>query len=572
MALTLEIEIPAAVSPGETVKAVVVATTPDARTCPNITVRLVGEASYGEESRTICEKEGVHEIGTLPAGVTRLETSFRLPDDALPTFGKGARVSYVVSAEADLPWSRDVRAEVELTVCQPPPADLTPGMTSARASSSTKRLGKRAPSMVVRLEEQVVGGLTLRGSLELAATQGKVSEIHAVVVGLLPDGAVAEETRHAPIEGPLARGPFADGVTYELAIPIEARGARAQDWHAPSFTGRTVSLTHEVRVVAEQPPLPPLSATLPLRVHAQSAASREQEAAERDARRRAARLAAWDHVLAELDTESHVASADEAGGRFELVRGTARIRITGELTKERGPILRAELGWDALGVGLRVQDAGLATFGGISMRGELTDRCRVTMRTGEQVKALLSEPLKRILVAFSRVDLHDRGGVVESVGGLQSKADLTGFARRCLALQKSIRIRRKLVPLHPAVLPLETAYARFARRRQAAIAPGDLSIDKREPGSIGWSLRLRFGADALSGSEVYTELDEGLELQSGAHELAAKRLGHPVARVGRNLCMSLPLATDPATIETLIDSFVDTTRTLTVGGSRGPYR
>lgn len=571
MALSLELEIPPSVAPGEGVNVIVVATTTEARACAKIVVRLVGDASFNEEASTICEQAGVHEVGTLAAGTTRFETTLRIPEDAPPTFDKRARVAYLVSAEADLPWSRDVRVETELRVRHRPPDEITKGMIKGRARASGKRLAEPVPTMLVRVHKEVEAGQALRGTIELHAAAERVEKITTVVRGSLQDGSIVEETRPVAMV-PGTRGSFTDGLKYELSIPITAVAPVTRRWHAPSFTAKAVSLTHEVKVIAIRKQLPDLVVTLPIRIHGRSRASRENYVIAGALRGQAARLATWQAVLAAIDTAKDAPSTNEEATRFELARGTALTRITGEVTREHGPRLRAELRWDSLGVGLRIKDAAAATFDGMQLRGELGDRCRVSVRTALQAGALLSEPLQRTLASFAAVDLHDRGGVVESAGSLQSKADLGDFVRRCLALQRSIRIRRKEIPLHASAFPLRAAYAAFAGRRRAALAPGDLSVDKSEPGAIGWSLRLRFAEDLLVGTDVFTDIAEGLELQTSAHEIAAKRLGQSVERSGRNLRMSLPLAADPASVESLLDAFVEATRTLTRGGSRGPYR
>lgn len=574
MTVHLRILGPASLAPGQSGRVVVVAETAAKRACNAVRVRFVGEAVVDGERCTLCEQSAVHDVSELAAGETRFELEIRVPESAPPTFGKyPARVSYAVSAEADLPWAFDPAVRREIDVRARVPESIPEDTVTVTARHTTAGKTRRSATMTVTLATNATAGESVRGTLRLTRTNGGVRNITAIVRGALGGGAVVEVT-----STPLSRKgdePFEDGQPYAITIPIPAAGPDGSAWHAPSFDTTELSLSHRVVIVADYLSNG-LRAEIPLRVHPERPAVADGGAT-REERMRSARLASWNGALREVDAGKYTASADPDGRWFELAFGAALTRITGAVTGELGAHLRAHLRWDSLGVGLRVEDAASATFDGVPIRGELGDRCRVAVRTAAQAAALLSDPLRRTLAGFQRVRLDDRGGIVEGGGSLQRRSDVSAFVRLCLALHKSIRVRRKVLPRHPAIVAFEPAFAAFAKRRQATLAPGDLAIDKREPGAIGWSLRPRFAAGAVVGTEVFTDLDDSstggaLELQPSAHEVAGKRLGQPVSRVGRNLCMSLPVAPDPAAIEALLDSFVDVARALTLGGSRGPYR
>lgn len=582
MAVTLRIEIPSRVRAGEAFQMVVVASTPEERACTSLVFELRGTAAVAGQEVEICAQRASEQPEKLAAGDTRFEISFTVPTDAPPTFrhAQGA-ASYVVSAHADLPWSRDVEAHAEVRVELPEATDVGAEKVRKRGRPRGSKDAKDPPTAVVELARDVAIGGVLLGTLELRNGRSGCDAIHAWIHGIDQSEDRVEESAHEPVVAPEAlaygapfpkvEGPFGPG-TFTLAIAVPARSAKTAGGHEPSFTSKVASLRHEVVLRVEGGSWDGVRVTVPLRLHAPTSATREAAWRARDERHRRARVTAWEAAKAAVDLTETEATENDAASVFELVRGPARTRISAAQRSGEGPRLRASLRWPSLGVGLRIASAADAAFEGLVIDRDLADRCRVGARCEAQAREVVSEVLTRTLTGFDHVDVHDRGGVVESAGSLQSKEHVTTFLKRCVALQRSIRVRRKKIPRLATIAAYEAAFGAFAARRRAALAPGDLSVDAAERGGIGWSLRFRFAAETPVGLDVLSDNDTGLELVADAADQARARLGQAVEKAGRNLRMSLPLATDPSSVESLLDAFVDLTRTLVRGGQRGPYR
>lgn len=582
MAVTLHIEVPSRVHVGEAFRMVVVASTPEPRACTSLVFTLRGTATIAREDVEICAQRASEQPEKLAAGDTRFEISFTIPPDAPPTFRHAyGAASYVVSAVADLPWSRDVEAHAEVRVELPEATDVGAEKVKERGRRRGATDDKSPPTAIVELARDVSIGGILQGTLQLRHGSGACRAIHAWIQGLDQEGDRVEESEHEPVVAPESlaygapfpkvAGPFGRG-TFPLALAVPARSARDGGGHGPSFTAKVASLRHQVVVRMEGGSWDGIRVTLPLRIHAPTSATHEVAARAREERHRRARVTAWAAAKATVDLTDTEVTENEGASVFELVRGAARTQIAAERRSAEGPRLRASLRWPSLGVGLRVASTAEAEFEGFEIDRDLADRCAIGARTETQARALVSDVLARTLAAFDRVDLHDRGGGVESPGSLHARQDVTTFLKRCVALQRSIRVRRRKIPLLASIAAYEAAFAAFAARRRAALAPGDLAVDVVERGGIGWSLRFRFAAEMPVGLDVVSDNDTGLDLVADAADQARARLGHGVERVGRNLRMSLPLAADPAGVESLIDAFVDLTRTLVRGGQRGPYR
>ena len=122
---------------------------------------------------------------TLPAGTTNFPFAFDIPPDALPSYlGKAAKVTWMLSAKADVPWSGDLKQDVYPVIVNPFPR---PAVTVAfenpevspkirlELSSNVYQPGETVEGKLTLLEESNLRAVRLQlFLLEQAAGQGKV--------------------------------------------------------------------------------------------------------------------------------------------------------------------------------------------------------------------------------------------------------------------------------------------------------------------------------------------------------------------------------------------------------------
>lgn len=581
MPVTVRVEHPPSVQPGETFRATAIVTSDEARACPRVSLALRGTMTVGSKDIEIVDTRGNHAPGSLSRGEQRFEVEFAVPADAPPTYaGNHVVIAFEITAEVELPWAVDPSVmstlEVVLPEASPPPAKER----RYRAESPSGRIdGEPKPRLEVRVAPDVVVGRILRGTFRLDGTGSTVRAFRAVVRGTTtgPSLEAEQESEESDLLTTTSTLPFELGVEHPFELRVPERTKRGVG-HVPSFSTPSLSLKHDVRFVAVREFYDDLAMHVPLLVRPFTTAMQEA----RETRRRAAEVdrqhAAFEAARATLeaardstDAAKHTVSIDEAGTRLDVVRGSATTHITSTVDETRGPILRAVFRWDALGVGFRLDERSSATFEGMPGRTAVGDRFRVSVRSDTQADVLLTPELETTLAMFQTVALHDRGGTVTLPGSVQSRQGFLQFVSRALSLHRFIRMKRKRVPLHSELTAYRDAYAAFATRRRATLAPGDLSVDA-DTSPVGWSLRFRFSKGALVGSEIVMTLGENVDLPPSAPAEVSERIGRTAERVGRTLRVPLPLCADPTSVESLVDALVDVTRALARGGVRGPYR
>jgi hypothetical protein len=125
------------------------------------------------------------EQATMPAGSTNFPFAFDIPPDALPSYlGKAAKVTWMLSAKADVPWSGDLKQEVYPIVVNPfrrQPVDVAFENQEAsprirlELSANVYQPGETLEGKLVLLEAGNIRAVRLQlFLLEQAAGQGKV--------------------------------------------------------------------------------------------------------------------------------------------------------------------------------------------------------------------------------------------------------------------------------------------------------------------------------------------------------------------------------------------------------------
>jgi hypothetical protein len=159
---------------------------------------------------------------TLPAGDTRLNAQFQLPQDALPTYlGEYASIIWKLSVRADVPWRSDLHDQSYLRVLEVRPEEPVP--VSVENPEGSPKIRLELPSNAYEPGETITGKITLLepGSLREVRLQ-IVQHEDATARGTLNNAHRSIDREAGSVIGIRLDGFSSGSTTFQLPIPATA--------------------------------------------------------------------------------------------------------------------------------------------------------------------------------------------------------------------------------------------------------------------------------------------------------------------------------------------------------------
>jgi hypothetical protein len=393
---------------GGRVEATVIVTADAPRDIRGISVKLKG-ASWvrpTEDARTfLTEERRLAEEQRIEQGFHRFRVRFAIPHDAPPSFDAEVLVAYTMEARVEIPWWFDAVAERPVTVLPRAPHERPPPSPSTAASAAR---GEGALFIELTLDDTAwAPGETITGAFSIGNVGAARLDGATVSLAGMPDSIGVAIPGDRSIFKSLVGLPEGGVVRFALPIPKHT---------PPSFKSRVGDVARAVVVridgVEGESWVPIVIDAFPPREgaldHGVLVGAERWRAAWRDEGAR------YGLALAEEDLALRGALA---GGRIHAV------------VRPRGNAIAANLTWDNLGIGLRVQRRGLM-LSGVDMEDTspaFAARFVARGREDAQVRAALDAATCAELVQFDAVEINDHGGSLSRATPARSTQQLQSF-------------------------------------------------------------------------------------------------------------------------------------------------
>lgn len=534
-------------------------------TCDGVDVAFVGRESRYRRTvttnntarRTYHRREvvrlGAHfDVDGLAPGVWVREVEVPLPADLPPSYRSGlSTIEYEVALRVSIPWWPDLEQAYPIAV-RPAPSPSSARSPRVFTTQAGEHRGDD-PVLELSLEsDRLAPGGSLGGTIAITGLGGRrlrrvEIECSAVETALVASSAGPHGTEQGRWE--VHEGTPGDGepIAFRLGLPptmaptFESpfiRVEHALEARAVVAFGRDVTLRVPVSVAYEAAPSrgAPRDPAPPL-VGRDRYAAVWREAIERGVLRGVGQL-----------------TYDADRGRATFAARGVRVAVTEEPREGLGPCLVAALGWEPLGLGLRVADRRWTDLGGRveGVDAELQRRFTVKAREAAQVRGLLSAATRELLALFDEAAMDDDGAVVLRKGGVYQVSGLERFLALAHDLARHLAGCIEALPPPHGMEGARAAYERFAGERGARLRVGDLSIHDWAVQGVPLSLTQRFGeggavvASVVAGARP--ERADERAVREAVEGVARTSDGEAVVVDGHTAGVSVAVVMDPARV------------------------
>lgn len=453
--------------PGGAVEARVALKSPSDTPVDAITLRLTGTERYryaGNQPAVVVRPivdliATLHKGGTLAKGSHTFRARFELPKDATPTYtGTFAFVDYTMTLHVDIPWWPDRRKEYVIEVgpvLHARPARAPIAQTTAR--------GGEEPFLELLLDDAVLApGDTLSGALALGNLRGR--KVKGLAMALVT---VERQTGRPAVRGAEFPVHFApDAVREGKEFPFRFTLDKSIQ---PTFVSSALSVSYMLEVRADLAWRKPLVHAVHVTI---AAMDRPQEGIRSRPRLGTER---WRRVWEQAGAALGLSLSDPEDLRLSgsLYRSNASVFMDPDTDE---PFFVAQIEWTPWELDLRIKLRTLSILASDPDGDGFGRRYKVNGRDPAQVRALLSGPLRRALLAFDEVYMDDRHARVRSKAPGFEQDHIGAFLARVADLARAIGEASGRIPPPPAMAAMLPAWRAFAEEARGELASGSMCL------------------------------------------------------------------------------------------------